>query len=45
MWVVISEIFPNDIRAMGVAAATAFNWIGNFAVSTSFPALRDSIGV
>lgn len=45
MWVVISEIFPNDIRAMGVAVATAFNWIGNFAVSTSFPALRDSIGV
>ncbi|WP_267401182.1 MULTISPECIES: sugar porter family MFS transporter [unclassified Bifidobacterium] len=44
MWVVIGEIFPNNIRAMGVAVATAFNWIGNFLVSTSFPWLRDGIG-
>ncbi|WEV41692.1 sugar porter family MFS transporter [Bifidobacterium sp. ESL0682] len=45
MWVVISEIFPNNIRAMGVAVATAFNWIGNFVVSTSFPSMRDGMGV
>ncbi|OZG48730.1 sugar porter family MFS transporter [Bombiscardovia coagulans] len=44
MWVVIGEIFPNNIRAMGVAVATACNWIGNFIVSTSFPWLRDGIG-
>ena len=45
MWVVIGEIFPNNIRAIGVAVATAFNWIGNFVVSTTFPVLRDGIGV
>lgn len=44
MWVVIGEIFPNNIRAIGVAVATAFNWIGNFLVSTTFPWLRDGIG-
>lgn len=45
MWVVIGEIFPNNIRALGVALATAANWVGNFAVTTSFPPLRDSIGL
>lgn len=45
MWVVIGEIFPNSIRALGVALATAANWVGNFLVTTSFPPLRDSIGL
>lgn len=45
MWVVIGEIFPNSIRALSVALATAANWVGNFAVTTSFPPLRDSIGL
>lgn len=45
MWVVIGEIFPNRIRAVAVALATAANWIGNFLVSTTFPPLRDSLGL
>lgn len=45
MWVVIGEIFPNDIRALGVAVATAFNWIGNFLVSNTFPPLKDMVGI
>lgn len=45
MWVVLGEIFPNNIRAMGVAVATAFNWIGNFIVSTTFPVMQDTLGV
>lgn len=45
MWVVHGEIFPNNIRAMGMAVATAFNWIGNFIVSTSFPSLQHGIGL
>ena len=45
MWVVLGEIFPNNIRAMGMAVATAFNWIGNFIVSTSFPSLQHGIGL
>ena len=45
MWVVIGEIFPIRIRAVAVALATAANWIGNFLVSTTFPPLRDSLGL
>lgn len=35
-WVLISEIFPNTIRGAAVAVAVAFQWISNFAVSSSF---------
>ncbi len=35
-WVMISEIFPNTIRGAAVAVAVAFQWISNFAVSSSF---------
>lgn len=45
MWVVIGEIFPNDIRALGVAVATAVNWIGNFLVSNTFPPLKNMVGI
>lgn len=45
MWVVIGEIFPNSIRALAVALATAANWVGNFLVTTTFPVFRDSIGL
>ncbi|WP_140489303.1 sugar porter family MFS transporter [Bifidobacterium sp. UTBIF-68] len=45
MWVVIGEIFPNDIRALGVAVATAVNWIGNFLVSNTFPSLKGMVGI
>jgi SP family xylose:H+ symportor-like MFS transporter len=35
-WVLISEIFPNTIRSGAVAIAVAFQWIANFAVSSTF---------
>lgn len=35
-WVLISEIFPNTIRGEAVAIAVAFQWISNFAVSSTF---------
>ncbi|MCD8202639.1 MAG: D-xylose transporter XylE [Prevotella sp.] len=35
-WVLISEIFPNTIRGVGVAIAVAFQWIFNWIVSASF---------
>ncbi|MDR0815457.1 MAG: D-xylose transporter XylE [Bacteroidales bacterium] len=38
-WVLISEIFPNTIRGQAVAIAVAFQWIVNFLVSSTFPAL------
>ncbi|MCI1984386.1 MAG: sugar porter family MFS transporter [Bifidobacteriaceae bacterium] len=45
MWVVIGEVFPNSIRALAVALATAANWVGNFLITTTFPPMRDSIGL
>ena len=40
-WVLISEIFPNTIRGKAVAIAVAFQWVFNYLVSSTFPALYD----
>lgn len=40
-WVLISEIFPNTIRGKAIAIAVAFQWIFNYIVSSTFPALYD----
>lgn len=40
-WVLISEIFPNTIRGKAVAIAVAAQWIANFLVSSTFPALSE----
>ncbi len=41
VWVLISEMFPNRVRAAAVGVATAANWVANFLVSATFPALAD----
>jgi SP family xylose:H+ symportor-like MFS transporter len=40
-WVLISEIFPNTIRGKAVAVAVAFQWVFNYIISSTFPALYD----
>lgn len=40
-WVLIAEIFPNTIRGKAIAIAVAFQWIFNYIVSSTFPALYD----
>jgi hypothetical protein len=40
----ISEIFPNRVRARAAAVATAANWLANFVVSLTFPILRSLMG-
>ena len=39
MWVLLGEMFPNRIRATGLAVAASAQWMANFLVSTSFPEL------
>ena len=39
VWVLLGEMFPNKIRAAGLAVAAAAQWLANFAVSTTFPSL------
>ncbi len=38
-WVLLSEIFPNQIRGKAMAVAVAAQWIANFLVSWTFPML------
>jgi len=44
VWLMISEIFPNQARARAVAISTAANWMANFLVSLSFPVLLALMG-
>ncbi len=41
-WVLLSEIFPNQIRSKAMAVAVAAQWIANFLVSCTFPVLNDN---
>jgi len=38
-WVLLSEIFPNQIRGKAMAIAVASQWIANYLVSWTFPIL------
>ena len=38
-WVLISEIYPNQIRGLAVSVATLALWVANFLVSYTFPVL------
>ena len=39
MWVMLGEMFPNQIRGSGLAISGFAQWIANAAVSMSFPTL------
>jgi SP family sugar:H+ symporter-like MFS transporter len=45
MWVMLGEMFPNQIRGSGLAIAGFGQWIANFGISVSFPALAASLGL
>ena len=45
MWVMLGEMFPNQIRGSGLAVAGLFQWGSNFAVIMTFPILLASIGL
>jgi MFS family permease len=44
IWVFISEIFPNRVRARGQALGTFTHWIMNAAISLTFPMFADQSG-
>ena len=41
VWVLLGEIFPNRIRARALGVAAAAQWIANFLITVSFPALSE----
>lgn len=45
MWVMLGEMFPNQIRGSSLAVAGAVQWIANFAITVSFPVMLVSIGL
>lgn len=45
VWVLLGEIFNNQIRAIALAVCAAVQWIANFIISTTFPPLLEFFGL
>lgn len=45
MWVMLGEMFPNQIRGLGLAVAGISQWGANFIVTLTFPMLLGSMGL
>ena len=43
-WVLISELFPNKMRALGVSVCTFSLWVGSTTLTYTFPLLNASLG-
>jgi sugar porter (SP) family MFS transporter len=43
-WVLISEIFPNRVRAIGVSISVSALWIASFILTFTFPILNRTLG-
>ncbi len=44
-WVILSEIFPNRIRGGAMSVSVVALWMGNFALSLTFPVLYEKLGL
>jgi SP family sugar:H+ symporter-like MFS transporter len=44
VWVLLGEMFPNRIRAAALGLAAAGQWAANWAITVTFPALREALG-
>ncbi|WP_096086226.1 sugar porter family MFS transporter [Agaribacterium haliotis] len=45
MWVMLGEMFPNQIRGSGLAVAGLFQWGSNFAITMTFPIFVAALGL
>ena len=45
MWVMLGEMFPNQLRGSGLAVAGFSQWIANFAITMTFPIFLVTIGL
>jgi SP family sugar:H+ symporter-like MFS transporter len=45
MWVMLGEMFPNQIRGAGLAVSGLFQWTANFIITLTFPILLHSVGL
>jgi len=45
MWVMLGEMFPNQIRGAGLAVSGFAQWMANFGITMTFPIMLTSIGL
>jgi SP family sugar:H+ symporter-like MFS transporter len=45
MWVMLGEMFPNQMRGSALAVAGLAQWLANFGISVSFPAMATGLGL
>lgn len=45
MWVMLGEMFPNQIRGSGLAVSGLAQWLCNFGITMAFPIMLVSIGL
>jgi MFS transporter, SP family, xylose:H+ symportor len=43
-WVLITEIFPNRMRASAVSISVAILWVASFVLTYTFPLINRSLG-
>jgi SP family xylose:H+ symportor-like MFS transporter len=42
VWVILSEMFPNNIRSIGMSIAVAAQWAANYIITQTFPIVAES---
>ena len=45
MWVMLGEMFPNQIRGSALAVSGLAQWLANFAITMTFPILLGGVGL
>jgi len=45
MWVLLGEMFPNQMRGAALAVSGSTNWVANFAVTVTFLPLLNAVGL
>jgi SP family sugar:H+ symporter-like MFS transporter len=45
VWVMLGEMFPNQVRGSALAVSGLSQWVANFAITMTFPILLASIGL
>ena len=45
MWVMLGEMFPNQIRGSALAISGLAQWLANFAITMTFPMLLSGVGL
>jgi MFS transporter, SP family, sugar:H+ symporter len=44
LWVLLGEMFPNRIRSAALGLASGVQWLANWTIAVTFPAIRHALG-